>query len=70
MPLTLVLGFLTAVVLSLAVAVLKESSRETMFTPEELEANAKLPVLATIPETDALRSLIRLDPRRSVAATP
>ena len=68
-PLTLILGILTAIVMCLAVAVLKESSRETMFTPEELESNAKLPVLATIPETDALYSLIRLDVRRPVAAT-
>lgn len=68
-PLILLLGILTATVLCLAVAVLLESSRETMFTPEELEANTKLPVLATIPETDALRSLISLNARRPVAAT-
>ncbi len=69
-PLTLILGFLTATVLCLAVAVLKESSRDVMFTPEELENNAKLPVLATIPEAVDLRSLTSFNARRPVAATP
>ena len=69
-PLTFMLGLLTAIVLCLAVAVLKESSRDVMFTPEELENNAKLPVLATIPETLDLRSLTSFDPRRPLPATP
>ena len=53
--LDIALGLLTAIFLCVTAAVILELSRDTMFTPGELEAMVGIPVLATVPETYAVR---------------
>jgi succinoglycan biosynthesis transport protein ExoP len=56
-----VLGLLTAIVFCVALVMVLESTRRTMFTPAELELNAGIPVLATVPNFHDVNKLIAQD---------
>jgi hypothetical protein len=57
------LGGFIAILLGICVIILKEKGRETVSSPQELEAISRHPVLATVPFTAGLEEVRLLSPR-------